>query len=268
MLIPQLRRFHPLTLLSAGAAAGAVGTLFARNFIPNEKKISHRIDLPYGVGDPQFERSLGQLLGPAARRRQPCDRPAKRRRNLPRHARRHGGRAAQHHAGKLHLLGGTHRGAILPALSEKARAGVRVHVLLDGLGCNCIRSALIRQMRRRGRRGRDLQHRRILRPRPHQQPHAPQAARGRWARRLHRRRGHRRRMERPRAIARPLARRALPGRGAGGRADAERVRGQLDEDGGVRPPRRRLFPGAGTGRARSAAICSRARRTRAAIRCA
>ena len=48
----------------AGTAAGAIGTLFARNFIPNEKKISHRIELPYGVNDPQFDRSLGQLLGP------------------------------------------------------------------------------------------------------------------------------------------------------------------------------------------------------------
>ena len=41
-----------------------MGTLFVRNFILNEKKISHRIELPYGVGDPAFKRSLGQLLGP------------------------------------------------------------------------------------------------------------------------------------------------------------------------------------------------------------
>ncbi len=36
------------------------------------------------------------------------------------------------------------------ALCARARAGVKVHVLLDGLGCNCIRSALVRRMRDAG----------------------------------------------------------------------------------------------------------------------
>ena len=63
-LIRRLREFHPFTLLGAGVAAGTVSTLLARNFIPNERKISHRIELPCGVSDPQFDRSLGQLLGP------------------------------------------------------------------------------------------------------------------------------------------------------------------------------------------------------------
>ena len=150
MLIRRLRQFHPVTLLGAGAAAGAVGTLLARNFIPNEKKISHQIELPYGVGDPQFDRSLGQLLGPPlldgnrVRALQNGDeifpamlaaiKGARHSVTLESFIYWHGRVAEQ----------------FSDALCERARAGVRVHVLLDGLGCNCIKGRLIRQMRRRG----------------------------------------------------------------------------------------------------------------------
>ncbi len=150
MLLRRLRRFHPLTLLGAGAAAGTVGTLLARNFIPNEKKISHRIELPYGVGDAQFDRSLGQLLGPPL-----LD----------------GNRVQALQNGDeifpamLSAIAGAQHSVTLEsfiywqghvaeqfsdALCERARAGVRVHVLLDGLGCNCLKGELIRQMRRAG----------------------------------------------------------------------------------------------------------------------
>ncbi|MEO7317837.1 MAG: phospholipase D-like domain-containing protein [Chthoniobacteraceae bacterium] len=36
------------------------------------------------------------------------------------------------------------------ALSAKARSGVRVHVLMDGVGCNCVKGAALRQMRDAG----------------------------------------------------------------------------------------------------------------------
>ena len=150
MLIRKPRRFHPLTLLSAGAAAGAVGTLFARNFIPNEKKISHRIELPYGVGDPQFDRSLGQLLGPPlidgnrVRALQNGDEifPAM----LAAIA------GAQHSVTLESFIywHGNIAEQFSRVLCDRARHGVRVHVLLDGLGCNCIRSALVREMRAAG----------------------------------------------------------------------------------------------------------------------
>ncbi len=150
MLIRRLRKFHPLTLLGAGAAAGAVGALFARNFIPNEKKISHKIELPYGVGDPQFDRSLGQLLGPPlvdgnqVRALQNGDeifpamiaaiREAKHSVTLESFIYWHGEIAEQ----------------FSQALCERARDGVHVHVLLDGLGCNCIRGELVRNMQAAG----------------------------------------------------------------------------------------------------------------------
>ena len=146
MLIRRLRQFHPLTLLGAGAAAGAVGTLFARNFIPNEKKISHRIELPYGIRDPQFDRSLGQLLGPPlvdgnrVRALQNGDEI------FPAMLRAIEG--AQHSVTLESFIywQGHVAEQFSRALSDRARDGVHVHVLLDGLGCNCIRSVLVRQM--------------------------------------------------------------------------------------------------------------------------
>ncbi len=146
MLIRTLRKFHPLTLLSAGAAAGAVGTLFARNFIPNEKKISHKIELPYGVGDAQFDRSLGQLLGPPlidgnrVRALQNGDEifPAM---LAAIESARHSVTLESFIYWRGHVAEQFSR-----ALADRARDGVHVHVLLDGLGCNCINSPLVKEM--------------------------------------------------------------------------------------------------------------------------
>lgn len=45
--------------------ASIVATIVALNFIPGEKKIETRISEIYAVHDPQFLRSMGNLLGPA-----------------------------------------------------------------------------------------------------------------------------------------------------------------------------------------------------------
>ena len=44
--------------------ASIVATIVALNFIPGEKKIEARISELYAVHDPQFLRSMGNLLGP------------------------------------------------------------------------------------------------------------------------------------------------------------------------------------------------------------
>lgn len=53
-------------LLTIGTTAlvTAAVTTFARNFISGEMKIKHRIAQRYGISDPQFERSMNQLMGP------------------------------------------------------------------------------------------------------------------------------------------------------------------------------------------------------------
>ncbi len=149
-MFDRFRRFHPLSLFGAGVAGGTLATLIARNFISVEKKISHQIAHAYGVSDPQFERALGQLLGPAIIA---------------------GNRVTAFQNGDeifpamLHAIRGAKRSVTFEsfiywkghvaeqfttALAERARAGVKVHVLLDGLGCNCVNGALIRQMRQAG----------------------------------------------------------------------------------------------------------------------
>ena len=146
MLIRKLRQLHPLTLLGAGTVVGALGTLFARNFIPNERKISHRIELPYGVGDPQFDRSLGQLLGPPL-----ID--GNRVRALQNGDEIFPAMIAAIESARYSITlesfiywQGHVAEQFSRALADRARDGVHVHVLLDGLGCNCIKSPLVKQM--------------------------------------------------------------------------------------------------------------------------
>ncbi len=145
-----LREFHPLTLFGAGVAAGSAGTLFARNFIPYERKIGHEIHLDYGPSDPRFERSLGQLLGPGFLG---------------------GNRVTPLHNGdeifppmleaidsarfsitleSFIYWDGRIAGDFSRRLSARARAGIKVHVSLDGAGCDCINSPLVREMRDSG----------------------------------------------------------------------------------------------------------------------
>src|SRR4051812_44613478 len=47
-----------------GVGLGVFLAIFAANFVHNEKKIQHLVVSPYGVEDPQFLRTMGTLLGP------------------------------------------------------------------------------------------------------------------------------------------------------------------------------------------------------------
>ena len=51
--------------MAATIAATLVVAVVVINFRTPEKKIQHQIRHLYGVGDPQFEREMGTLLGPA-----------------------------------------------------------------------------------------------------------------------------------------------------------------------------------------------------------
>src|SRR5512138_2906680 len=51
-------------MAATAIVSSAASVLFARNFLDVEKKIRHRIVTDYGVGDPEFTRTMGQLMGP------------------------------------------------------------------------------------------------------------------------------------------------------------------------------------------------------------
>lgn len=57
-------RRSPLLTIGVTAVVTAAVTAIARNFISGEKKIKRRIAQRYGISDPQFERTMSQLLGP------------------------------------------------------------------------------------------------------------------------------------------------------------------------------------------------------------
>jgi len=143
-------RSSDLLLVGATAAITAAATVFAKNFIAGEKKIKKRIRHQYGVRDPQFERVMSQLLGPPM-----VD----------------GNEVRPLHNGDeifpamLEAIRGARRSITFEtfiywegrmaerfadALAERAAAGVKVHVLIDGVGCNCINADAMRRMERAG----------------------------------------------------------------------------------------------------------------------
>ena len=60
-LEPQTKK---LPLILATAAATAAVTLLAVNFSVGETQITEHITHTYAITDPQFQRSMGVLLGP------------------------------------------------------------------------------------------------------------------------------------------------------------------------------------------------------------
>ncbi len=50
--------------LAAAVVGGFVGTFLSRNFFESEKKVTHQLLVDYPVEDPQFCRTMSQLLGP------------------------------------------------------------------------------------------------------------------------------------------------------------------------------------------------------------
>jgi cardiolipin synthase len=130
--------------------AAAVVTVLALNLTSGEKKIEKRIAPLYAVGDPQFEHSMGSLLGPSLR---------------------DGNLVAAFQNGDeifpamLAAIRSAERtitfetyiywsGEIgkefADALSERARAGVRVHVLLDWVGTGKMEKGLLEELRAAG----------------------------------------------------------------------------------------------------------------------
>jgi cardiolipin synthase len=136
------------------AVISCVGTLvlvlIARNLSSSEKKLSHRVDHKFGAEDPRFRRTMASLLGPPI---------------VP------GNRIVPLVNGDriFPAVLGAIRGArktitletfiywsgkigeeVAEALAERAKAGVRVHVLLDWLGSKQIDEKYVEEMERAG----------------------------------------------------------------------------------------------------------------------
>jgi cardiolipin synthase len=144
-----MRLKRPLVALIACIATVVAG-LLVLNLMPNEKQIETQLTRQYDTNDPQFRRSLGVLLGPPLVEGNKVE------------ALRNGDEIfpamlkAIRSAEKtitfetyIYWSGSIGR-EFTDALSERARAGVKVHVLLDWIGSMKITDAEMDQMRRAG----------------------------------------------------------------------------------------------------------------------
>lgn len=111
-------------------------TLIVQNLATGEKKIEHRVSHLYGVNDPQFLRSMGSLLGPPVVGGNVVKELVNGDEIFPAMlAAIRGARESVTFETYIYWSGEIGR-EFAEALAERARAGVRVHVLLDWVGSN------------------------------------------------------------------------------------------------------------------------------------
>lgn len=139
-----------LIQLGATAAVSSLITLFVKNFISGEKKIKQRIPRRYGIAGGQFERSMSQLLGPPILGGNRIKRLENGVEIFP--AMFAGiEQAKQTICFETYIFwSGDTAERFSTALAAKAREGVKVHVLIDGMGCDCVEGECLREMREAG----------------------------------------------------------------------------------------------------------------------
>ena len=133
-----------------GAVFAALAMLLAMNFVEPEKRIEKKVTHRYGVADDQFQRELGTLLGPPI-----IDGSAII--NLE--------NGAEIFPSMLHAVrqarktitfetyiywSGEVGEEFADALAERARAGVKVHMLVDWVGSQRMDAAMLERMRSAG----------------------------------------------------------------------------------------------------------------------
>jgi cardiolipin synthase len=146
-LDPQTKKL-PLILATAGATAAV--TLLAVNFSVGEKQITERITHTYTITDPQFQRSMGVLLGPPLVHGNRVDTLVNGREIFPAML------AAIKSARKTVTFetyiywSGRIGKEFADALADRARSGVRVHVLVDWVGSSRMDSKYLETMKKAG----------------------------------------------------------------------------------------------------------------------
>ena len=136
--------------LAIGAALAVVGFLLYANFAGGEKKIERRLERLYSLDDPRFAQELGALLGPpltAGNRFQALlngDQIFP-----PMLAAIRAARKTITFETYIYWSGDIGR-QFAEALSERARAGVKVHVLLDWVGSAKMDKGLVAALKSAG----------------------------------------------------------------------------------------------------------------------
>jgi cardiolipin synthase len=139
-------------IIAVGVAllATIVLTITVLNFTASEKRIREEVRHEYGVGDPQFARAMGTLLGPPLLEGNRVDTLLNGEQIFP--AMLQAIRSAKKTVTfetYIYWSGDIGR-AFADALSERARRGVKVHVTLDWLGSQKMDENAIQRMREAG----------------------------------------------------------------------------------------------------------------------
>ena len=139
-----------LPLILVTVAATAVLILLAVNFSVGETQITERVTHTYAIADPQFQRSMGVLLGPPLVDGNRVDTLVNGREIFPAML------AAIRSARKTITFetyiywSGRIGKEFADALADRARSGVRVHLLVDWIGSNRMDSRYLDTMRAAG----------------------------------------------------------------------------------------------------------------------
>jgi cardiolipin synthase len=141
----------PLWLTILLTAAGTyLLTVIVRWFLPREKKIQHEIEHLYGVHDEQFRRAMGNLLPPAILGGNRVTALINGREIFPAMLAAIGSARRSITFETFIYWSGEIGRRFADALADRARAGVKVHVLLDWLGSKRMDEAYLRLMQDAG----------------------------------------------------------------------------------------------------------------------
>ncbi|HTK40301.1 MAG TPA: phospholipase D-like domain-containing protein [Gemmatimonadales bacterium] len=130
--------------------AGGLLVLLVANLSSSEKKIEHQIEHLYAVGDPQFVRSMGTLLGPAILAGNRVTALCNGDEIFPAMLDAIGSAERTITLETYIYWSGSIGKAFATALSERAQAGVKVHVLVDWVGSGKMDVRMLQEMQRAG----------------------------------------------------------------------------------------------------------------------
>ena len=145
-----MKKLRMLPVILITIAATLLAVLVFLNFSSGEKKLDRKVERLYTVTDPDFARAMGVLLGPAIVGGNRFEALLNGDRIFPAmlDAIRHAEKSITFES--YIYWSGTVGKAFADALAERARAGVKVHVLLDWVGSNKMEAALLDEMARAG----------------------------------------------------------------------------------------------------------------------
>jgi cardiolipin synthase len=136
--------------LFGGVLLGIILTVIAANFVRSEKKVEHMVESPYGVTDPQFTRSMGSLLGTALLAGNSVTELLNGDEIFPPMLEAIRGAQQTITFETFIYWSGDIGRQFADALSERARAGVKVRILLDWVGSVKMDEETIEQLRQSG----------------------------------------------------------------------------------------------------------------------